>query len=42
MWEVVAILSFPLPSFSEWWKEARPQACLLLGPQGGLQRLTSA
>lgn len=36
---MVATLSGPLPSFSEWRREARPQAHSLLGTRGGLQPL---
>lgn len=32
--EVVATLSLPLPSFSQWRREARPQACSFWGRSG--------
>lgn len=37
--EVAATLGLPLPSFSQWRREARTQACMLLGTQGDLQPL---
>lgn len=37
--EAAATLGLPLSSFSRWRKEARTQACSLLGTQGDLQPL---
>lgn len=37
--EVAATLDLLLPSFSQWCRESRTQACSLLGTQGDLQPL---